>query len=358
MRQSTGYQPMVQYAVAASPMSSHSSATEPSLSMPSNITHQTRPDYRMTYGKVNDAMKPVSRIVLGSVMLDVDRLPSSFALLDFFFECGGNCLDTAWVYRLGGAEKAVGAWIEKQVIRDQIVLIGKGAATARCTPELVTTQLLESLERLRTDYVDIYLMHRDNPNVPVGEFVECLNEHHRSGRIRAFGGSNWTTSRLAAANDYARAHDLLGFAASSPNFSLAVWNEPAWIDCLSASDLASREWYSQTKMPLFAWSSQAAGFFTGRYDQGEPDNSPTQVMARVWFNQDNFERLRRVRQLSKVKGATPNQIALAYVLCESPQVFALVGPENIEELRQCLEGLHLTLSASERRWLNLESKSL
>jgi aryl-alcohol dehydrogenase-like predicted oxidoreductase len=290
--------------------------------MQSNIIHQTKPDHGMSYGNVDGATKQVSRIVLGSMVVDVDRLPFSFALLDFFFEQGGNCIDTAWVYRLGNAEKCVGAWIEKQAIRDEIVLIGKGAATVHCTPELVTTQLLESLERLCTDYVDIYLMHRDNPKVPVGEFVECLNEHYRSGRIRAFGGSNWTTGRLAEANAYARTHDLLGFAASSPNFSLAVWNEPTWIDCLSASDLASREWYSQTKMPLFAWSSQAA------------------------------------RELAQAKGVTPNQIALAYVLCESPQVFALIGPENIDELRQCLAGLHLTLSSSERRWLNLESNSL
>ena len=326
--------------------------------MQSNIIHQTKPDHGMSYGNVDGAMKPVSRIVLGSMVVDFDRLSFSFALLDFFFEQGGNCIDTAWVYRLGNAEKCVGAWIEKQAIRDQVVLIGKGAATVDCTPELVTAQLLESLERLRTDYVDIYLMHRDNPNVPVGEFVECLNEHYRSGRIRAFGGSNWTTRRLTEANAYALTHDLLGFAASSPNFSLAVWNEPTWIDCLSASDLASREWYSQTKMPLFAWSSQAAGFFSGRYNEGEPDKSIAQVMTRVWFNEANFERLRRARELAQAKGVTPNQIALAYVLCESPQVFALIGPENIDELHQCLAGLHLTLSSSERRWLNLESNSL
>ena len=326
--------------------------------MQSNNIPETRLDYGMSYGRVVGARKPVSRIVLGSVMFDVDRLPFSFGLLDFFLECGGNCIDTAWVYRLGDSEKCVGAWMEKRANREQIVLIGKGAATVHCTPELVTTQLLESMERLQTDYVDIYLMHRDNPNVPVGEFVECLNEHYRSGRIRAFGGSNWTTSRLAEANTYARAHDLQGFAASSPNFSLAVWNEPTWIDCLSASDLDSREWFAQTKMPLFAWSSQAAGFFTRRYDEGEPDNSVKQVMTRVWFNEDNFERLRRARELAGAKGVTPNQIALAYVLCESPQVFALIGPESIEELRQCLEGLKLTLSSTERRWLNLELKSL
>jgi len=68
--------------------------------------------------------------------------------------------------------------------------------------------------------------------------------------------------------------------------------------------------------------------------------------------------VRRESELAGAKGVTPNQIALAYVLCESPQVFALIGPENIEELRQCLEGLKLRLSPTERRWLNLESKSL
>ena len=181
-------------------------------------------------------------------------------------------------------------------------------------------------------------MHRDNPNVPVGEFVECLNEHYRSGRIRAFGGSNWTTSRLAEANTYARTHDLQGFAASSPNFSLAVWNEPTWIDCLSASDPASREWYAQTKMPLFAWSSQAAGFFTRRYDEGEPDNSVKQVMTRVWFNEGNFERLRRARELADAKGVTPNQVALAYVLCESPRYLPSSVPKASKSFASVLRG--------------------
>jgi len=289
------------------------------------------------------------------MMFDLDRLPFSFALLDFFFEQGGNCVDTAWVYRLGNVEKCVGAWIDERQIREKVVLIGKGAATSRCTPELVTTQLLESLDRLRADYVDIYLMHRDNPSVPVGEFVECPNDHHGEGRIRSFGGSNWTTNRLAEANAYAQLHGLQGFAASSPNFSLAVWNEPAWVDCLSASDRVSREWYAQTKMPLFAWSSQAAGFFSGRYSEEHRDQPEAKEMARVWFNENNFERLRRARQLAKEKEVTPNQIALAYVLSQPANLFALVGSESIEELGQSLATLGLRFSDPERNWLNLET---
>jgi aryl-alcohol dehydrogenase-like predicted oxidoreductase len=309
----------------------------------------------MKYGQVNGVVKPVSRIGLGSVMFDADRLSFSSELLDFFIEQGGNCIDTAWVYQKGAAESSVGAWVENRGVREKIVLIGKGAATARCTPELVTTQLLESLERLRTGYLDVYLMHRDNLEIPVGEFVECLNEHHRAGRVRAFGGSNWTTKRLEEANAYASAQDLLGFAASSPNFSLAVWNEPRWIDCLSASDQASREWYYRTKMALFAWSSQAAGFFTGRYTEENSLDPATKEMARVWFNEGNFRRLQRARELAERKGVTPNQIALAYVLCESPSTFALIGPAHIEELRESVGALQLDLSQSERRWLNLEN---
>jgi aryl-alcohol dehydrogenase-like predicted oxidoreductase len=308
----------------------------------------------MSYGQVDGIANPVSRIVLGSVMLYVDQQPSSYTLLDCFFERGGNCVDTAWVYREGAAEKCVGAWIENRGIRKNIVLIGKGAATAHCTPEMVTSQLLESLERLRTDYVDIYLMHRDNIDVPVGEFVECLHEHFRAGRIRAFGGSNWTTKRLEEANAYAMAHNRCGFAASSPNFSLAVWNEPTWIDCVSASDRVSREWYSRRAIALFAWSSQAAGFFTGRYNANDAEEPTAKNMARVWFNEGNFRRLQRVRELAQRKGVTPNQIALAYVLCESQNTFALIGPERTEELLESIEALQLQLSRSERRWLNLE----
>ena len=309
----------------------------------------------MKYGQVQGLTKPVSRIGLGSVMFSPDQLELSGELLDSFVEQGGNCIDTAWVYGKGAAEKAVGAWIEDREVRDQIVLIGKGAATARSTPEMVTTQLAESLERLRTSYIDLYLMHRDNVEVPVGEFVECLNKEHRAGRIHAFGGSNWTTKRIEEANAYAASHGLAGFVASSPNFSLAVWNEPRWIDCLSASDKASREWYRRANIALFAWSSQAAGFFTGRYSETDLESPGTKEMAKVWFNESNFQRLRRAQELAERRGVTPNQVALAYVLCESPRTFALIGPERIEELRESVAALELELSESERRWLNLES---
>jgi aryl-alcohol dehydrogenase-like predicted oxidoreductase len=201
--------------------------------------------------------------------------------------------------------------------------------------------------------LDIYFMHRDNLNIPVGEFVECLNEHYRAGRIRTFGGSNWTTERLAEANAYAASHGLVGFAASSPNFSLAVWNEPMWSDCLSATDPASRQWYEKNDLALFAWSSQASGFFTGRFKPEDQATADPEVV-RTWFNEANFLRLSRAQELAAAKGVSATQIALAYVLCQPINIYALIGPWTIEEMRSSLLALEVKLTPAELRYLNLE----
>lgn len=307
----------------------------------------------MSYGSLSGLEKLVSRIVLGSIMLDSDNLPFSFSLLDYFVEQGGNCIDTAWVYGGGKCEKAVGKWITWRGNRAQLALIGKGGCTTSCTPDLITRELFESLERLETDYLDIYFMHRDNLRIPVGEFVECLNEHHQAGRIRSFGGSNWTPERLAEANAYATSRGLVGFAASSPNFSLAVWNEPMWSECLNATDPVSRRWYEKSELALFAWSSQASGFFTGRFTpQDEATADP--AVVRTWFNEANFRRLSRAQALAASKGVTATQIALAYVLCQPINIYALIGPRTIEEMRSSLLALEVKLTPDELRFLNLE----
>ncbi|MDI7276278.1 MAG: aldo/keto reductase [Anaerolineae bacterium] len=310
-----------------------------------------RPDHAMRYGRVDGIDLPVSRLVMGTMVLAERNLPFACALLDHFVELGGNCLDTAYVYRTEGI---VGQWLKLRGNRRQVVLIAKGAHTPHCDPESLTRQLYESLDRFGTDYVDLYLMHRDNPGVPVGEFVDCLNEHRRAGRIRAFGGSNWTIERLEAANAYARARGLAGFAASSPNLALAVWNEPAWEGCLSADDAASRAWYGSTQMPLFAWSSQAGGFFSGRFRPGQSEDPALCRVARVWFNDGNWRRLARAQELGERKGASALQVALAYVLCQPLNVFALIGPRSIEETRTSVQALGIALTPQELRWLNLE----
>jgi aryl-alcohol dehydrogenase-like predicted oxidoreductase len=311
-----------------------------------------RADAPMQYGQVEGIDQPVSRIVLGSGPLRPGMFPASAVMLDHFFELGGNCVDTAYVYR---TEPILGMWMKRRNNRADVIVIAKGAHTPFCDPESLTRQLYESLDGLQTDYVDLYFMHRDNPAVPAGEFVDVLNEHLRAGRIRAFGGSNWTTERIEAANEYARANGLRGFTASSPNLALARWNVPMWEGCIAASDPASRAWYAQTQLPLFAWSSQASGLTTGRYRPEDRDNPALAAVARTWFNDENFQRVERARQMAREKGVTVAQIGLAWVLSQPFPTHALIGPQTIDEMRDSIQALELDLTADEIRWLDLEA---
>ena len=233
-------------------------------------------------------------------------------------------------------------------LREQVVIIGKGAHTPNCFPEFITSQLAESLERLQSDYVDLYLMHRDNPEVPVGEFVECLNEHIRAGRMRAFGGSNWSLDRVAAANEYAREHGLVGMSAVSNNFSLARMVDPVWAGCIAASDPASRAWFTQMQIPLLSWSSQARGFFT---DRAGPDKRDDAELVRGWYAEDNFARRARAYELAAKKGVQPINISLAYVLTQPFPTFALIGPRTVAETESSFGALGVELTGGEVGWL-------
>lgn len=306
----------------------------------------------MRYGLIAGVEKPVSRLVMGSMVFHTDRIPYSFGLLDEFLEIGGTAIDTAYVYAGGESEKVVGRWIRERGIRDRIVVIAKGAATMEATPEIVTRELIVSLDRFGLESADVYLMHRDNPTVPVGEFVDVLNEHRAAGRFTAFGGSNWEPERLQAANEYAAAKGLQGFSASSPNFSLAHWNEPMWGGCTAAVAPDVRDWYQETQMALLAWSSQANGFFTGGFSKDDRSNSE---IVRVWYNDANFERLRRAQELAEKKGVSSLQIALAYVLDQPMNIFALIGPRNSLELQTSAQALDVCLTPEELAWLNLEA---
>ena len=308
----------------------------------------------MPTGRIEGVEKAVSRIVMGTMIHICGTEAKTAAMLDHFAEQGGTCLDTAHLYK---TEPRVGHWLKTRGVRERMVVIGKGGATTAVTPEMLDQQLHESLERLDTDYLDVYVMHRDNPDIPAGEFVDCLNRHREAGRLRAFGGSNWTTARIEEANNYAKKEGVPGFTASSPNFTLAKWNEPMWDACVTATDDASRQWYHQhPEVALLAWSSQASGLFAGRYKPSDRQRlGDEHLHVRTWFNDANFQRVDRARQLAEERGVTPAQIALAYVLNQPMNIYALIGPETIEQANESFAAADLALSDAERAWLNLES---
>jgi aryl-alcohol dehydrogenase-like predicted oxidoreductase len=196
----------------------------------------------------------------------------------------------------------------------------------------------------------MYLMHRDNIEIPVGEFVDVLNEHYKAGRIKSFGGSNWSLRRLQEANAYAEKRGLQKFGLVSNNFSLARMVSPVWDGCVSAKDADFQSWLEQTQTSLLAWSSQARGFFTERAGRDKLDDAE---LSRCWYSDDNFQRRDRALELAAKKGVLPIHIALAFVLAQKFPVFALVGPRLISETASSCAGLSVQLTPEELRWLDL-----
>jgi aryl-alcohol dehydrogenase-like predicted oxidoreductase len=208
------------------------------------------------------------------------------------------------------------------------------------------------MDRLGMDYVDIYMMHRDNEQVPVGEFVDAMHEQAAAGRIKVFGGSNWSFQRVQAAIDYANQNGKQPFGVVSNNFSLARMVEPPWAGCFAASNPEYRQWLIDNKMTLMPWSSQARGFFL---DDTSPEFTTDPERVRCWFSDDNFERLKRARELAKKYNVRAINIALAYVLCQKFPTFPLIGPRTVMETRTSMPGLNVQLTDAEVSWLNLES---
>ncbi len=319
----------------------------------------------MSFGSIPGIDKPVSRLVHGTILATSKDLAHTFDVLDQVLESGCNAFDTARVYGGGDNEVAVGKWVNDRGVRDKIVIIGKGAHPAggrnRVTPADIDADVAESLRCFGFSHMDLYFLHRDDPAVPVGPIVECLNAHLAAGRIHAFGGSNWSHERIGQANEYARTHNLVPFAASSPNLSLAVQRKAPWDGCVSISGQAgkaARDWYRSHNVPLFTWSSLAGGFFSGRV---RPDNLDTfktyldKLCVEVYATDENFRRLQRVRELAEEKNLSVPQIALAWVLNQPLDLFALVAPASGKECQDNLHALEVQLSSAERDWLDLKT---
>jgi aryl-alcohol dehydrogenase-like predicted oxidoreductase len=298
--------------------------------------------------QIHRLAKPASAVALGFEFFP--NFASASLTLDAFYEAGGNLFDTAFVYSGGKTESIFGDWhTSRKVRREDIVLIGKGVHSPLCYPDVIARQLDQSLERLKTDYVDIYFMHRDNPDIPVGEFVDAMDAEVRRGRIRGiFGGSNWTRERMDEALVYAEKSGKTAPAALSNNFSLAQMLDPIWPGCVAASDDPWKDWLKKRQIPNFAWSSQGRGFFTDRAGRDKRDD---EEIVRVWYSDRNFERRDRAIELARKRDCSPIHIALAYVIAQPFPVIPLIGPRTVAELEDSLSAIEITLTPQEVRWL-------
>ncbi len=318
----------------------------------------------MKYAAFPGVDKQVSRVGQGAIMLREDDTDGGFKLLDAVYEAGVTLFDSAHIYGGGSCDRVFGAWVRDRSLREQIVLMDKCSHHSRdrkrVTPFDVTADLHDCLARLKFDYIDVFAFHRDDESQPVGPLVERLNEHIREGKIRAYGGSNWSHERIREANEYAEAGGLVPMAVSSPHYSLAECLQDPWgggsVSITGEAGAEACEWYRAAQLALVPWSSLSGGFFSGRFARdnlGSFTDGADKRCVRCYCGEDNFRRLDRAKELAAEKNATVPQIALAYTICGEMNCFPLMAAWTVEQADENAAAGDLELTGEEIAWLNL-----
>lgn len=307
--------------------------------------------------------QPVSQVILGTATRPFMRSRDAAYLIDAALDTGVNTFDLARAY--GAAEETFGRWLRGGGRRDRVVLLSKGghpglAGQSRVCEKDIRRDLERSLAALGTDFIDIYLMHRDDERRDVGELVELLNTLRAEGKIGAFGGSNWTHERIAAANAYAAEHGLVPLAVSSPQFGLASQERDPWGGgCVSISGprgTDARAWYRAHDVCVVAYSSLGRGMLSGRVTSDDVA-SARRVMDRPAYKgfacADNFERLRRCEELARELGCDVPSVAMRWVIGQGLAVCAVVSTTRTEGIRANVAALDLELTEEQLAWLDL-----
>lgn len=314
---------------------------------------------------MHDVTLPATDLRVSSLCLGSGEFGASldqaaaWRLLDEFVAAGGNFVDTANVYgdwvpgQKSASEKVIGAWLAVRRNRDQIVLATKGGHPrletmhiSRLSPADIRFDVHQSLGHLRTDVIDLYWLHRDDPQRPVGEIIETLAELTRAGHIRGYGCSNWRVERLAAANAYAAAHGLPGFVADQMLWNAAVLGPGAPADkTLVAMDPALYAYHQRTGLAAIPFSAQANGILqklaTGRAAAIRPGQAANYPLG------PNRVRAAAVQKLAEELQTTVTGVVLGYLQSAPFVTVPIIGPQSPAQLHDSLAGAEVRLTPAQ-----------
>jgi aryl-alcohol dehydrogenase-like predicted oxidoreductase len=290
----------------------------------------------LNYRGLGDSGLRVSEICLGSWLTyggAVERAQAE-ACVDAAFDAGINFVDTANVYSGGKAEEFLGDVLARRP-RDSYILATKvfgemPNGDRGLSREQIHKQIDDSLARLRTDYVDLYQCHSWDPDVPLEETLEALDEIVRAGKVRFVGVSNWSGEQIAQAVDLCYGRGWAKPVSSQPEYSLLHREPEADVFPVSRANGISQ----------IVWSPLAQGVLSGKYRPRQGFDAGTRAAARGdtfmsrYLEDDVLERVQRLRPIADGLGITTAQLALAWVLREPNLASAIVGaslPEQVAE---------------------------
>lgn len=275
----------------------------------------------------------------------IDR-DKSFAILDAFFAAGGRMIDTAESYSSwvpgnqgGESETIIGEWQESRGVRKEVLIgtkTGMGGPPGALKPEAVAKALEASLDRLRTDYVDLYYAHRDDPATPLDEVVSGYDALVRAGKARELGASNYAAERLAAVVAQAERQGATPFTVMQPEYNLVIRGtyEGALQDLCVAKGIAVLPFYGL-----------ASGFLTGKYRAAADwAGSPRGFALDAAAATGGWSVLAAMDAVVAETGANHAQVALAWLISRPGVAAPLASATSLSQLADLVAGASLELS--------------
>lgn len=275
--------------------------------------------------------------------------PTSFALLDRFVAAGFNLIDTADVYskwipghRGGESESIIGRWLQRRGRREDVVIATKvgmemGPTEKGLSRAYILAAVERSLQRLQTDYIDLYQAHIDDPSTPLEETLGAFAELMTAGKIRALGASNYEADRLAAALEVSATHGLPRFETLQPWYNLydrVAFEGPS-------ADLCRQE-----QLGVISYFGLASGFLTGKYRK-EQDyaNSARAYRVKTMLNDRGLRILAALDKVAADYRATPAQVSLAWLRARGVTA-PIASATSAAQLDELLPSAELPLDAA------------
>ncbi|MGK4581921.1 aldo/keto reductase [Kitasatospora sp. HPMI-4] len=304
--------------------------------------------HRVTLGTSDLTVSPLS--LGGNVFGWTADEAQSFAVLDAYTAGGGNFVDTADVYSAwvpgntgGESETIIGNWLRSRGNHADIVIATKVGAHPEASglkAANIRSATEESLRRLGVDHIDLLYTHRDDPEVPVEEFITALDELVRAGKVRHIAASNISAERLTEALEFSAREGLAAYVAVQPHYNLVSRDtyEGPLAEAVAAHGLSA--------VPYFALAS---GFLTGKYrpDGGAVESARSQGAARYLEDPRGPKVLAALDQVAEAHGAELASVALAWLAAQPTVAAPIASARTVEQLPPLLAAARLRLTADE-----------
>jgi aryl-alcohol dehydrogenase-like predicted oxidoreductase len=278
--------------------------------------------------------------------------PTAFRLLDRFVDAGLNAIDTADVYsrwvpgnKGGESETVIGSWLKASPRRRaQVVLITKvgaapGADGKGLSANSIAAGVEESLRRLRTDHIDLYLSHRPDADTPIEETLRAYESLIQAGKVRAIGSSNSTAPGLREALDTSAAKKLPRYEVEQPEYNLCErkkFEGPLRDLCIAEG------------LGVIVYYSLASGFLSGKYrSKADLGKGARAGGVEKYLNERGFRILKALDAVAQAHSAKPAEVALAWLIARKGVTAPIASATNLDQLDSLVRATQLKLSGEE-----------